>query len=202
LALLPTDVFERPDGIRLTTAARTLFDMASVVSGLILESMLEQGLHEKLFTLDALHAIAGRLRQRGRPGSEAFGALLEARVAWQAPAESGLEVRFIQALRGAGFPEPVRQLPIVFPNGQRIRVDLAYPQWRIAMEVDGFGHSGPTASIRDQRRDRAMSVLGWITLRFGRNDLWPDVLPAVAVVRSHVDASRRAPGSKLERYTL
>jgi very-short-patch-repair endonuclease len=161
--------------------------------------MIEQALHDRLVTLAELRAVAQRLGERGRGGSARYRAVVKARATWQPAAESGLEVRLLQALRHGGLPEPMRQFPITLPNGRNVRLDFAYPQWRIAIEVDGFGHTGPAAASRDQRRDHLLAEMGWITLRFPGGDLWPDASGAVAVVRLHVDAARRAESSNVER---
>ena len=56
--------------------------------------------------------------------------------------ESPLERRFLRLLRAAGLPEPEVQYPI--RDGERLvaRVDFAYPEIRLAMEVDGYRWHG------------------------------------------------------------
>ncbi|WFE23794.1 hypothetical protein O7621_11285 [Solwaraspora sp. WMMD937] len=46
-------------------------------------------------------------------------------------------------LHDAGLPRPVPQHKVADPQGRFIgRVDLAYPQWRIAIEDGGDHHRG------------------------------------------------------------
>jgi very-short-patch-repair endonuclease len=190
--LQPIDIVERDDGIRLTSPIRTVFDLASVLNDKALESVLEQCLHERLISVGSLSSAMSRLAGGGRKGTARFRRVVEARSLWQVAAESGLEVRFIQALRDARLPEPVRQYPMVWPDGRGIRVDLAYPDQRIAIELDGYGHTGPSASARDRRRDALMAQMAWVTLRFPGEQLWPDCSPAVRQVSALLAASPRA----------
>jgi hypothetical protein len=44
--LAAIDVVSRPDGIRITTVERTLFDLASTLKGVELESAIEHCLHK------------------------------------------------------------------------------------------------------------------------------------------------------------
>jgi very-short-patch-repair endonuclease len=147
----------------------------------------------------SLTTTAARLATSGRSGATRFGTVVEARQAWQRPAESGLEVRFIQALRSAGLPDPVRQLPLQLPDGRRICVDLAYPTYQLAIEIDGYGHTGPTAHLRDQSRDELMMQIGWVTLRYSKADLWPDCGSAITQVIEVLDFLGAATGATTAR---
>lgn len=69
-------------------------------------------------------------------------------------------------LRPHGLPRPKTQF--VLPTG-RI-ADLCYPEYRVIVELDGETHRSST--IRDRTRDNKHSLTGWVTLRFG----WDDVL--------------------------
>jgi very-short-patch-repair endonuclease len=45
-------------------------------------------------------------------------------------------------------------------------VDLAFPQWRIAIECDGDVHLLPEVRERDLQRQNDLMLLGWTVLRF------------------------------------
>ncbi|MFY1654640.1 hypothetical protein ACN27J_27635 [Solwaraspora sp. WMMB762] len=56
-------------------------------------------------------------------------------------------------LHDAGLPRPVPQHNVAGPRGRFIgRVDLAYPQWRIALEYEGDHHRGRATFRRDVHR--------------------------------------------------
>ncbi|MEC0275746.1 endonuclease domain-containing protein [Peribacillus frigoritolerans] len=47
------------------------------------------------------------------------------------------------------------------------RLDLALPEYRIAIECDGRAyHSSPKQKAHDRKRDKYLRSKGWITLRF------------------------------------
>ena len=61
-----------------------------------------------------------------------------------------------------GLPPPVLQYEIVDKQGCTWRLDLAWPELRVAAEYDGVDwHNGPDAFLRDRRRAAALLDLGW-----------------------------------------
>ena len=72
----------------------------------------------------------------------------------------------------AGMPEPVVQHE-VFDGGRRIaRIDLAYPELRIAIEYEGDGHRTDKEQWRrDIQRQRDLEDRGWIVIRLTQRDL-------------------------------
>jgi very-short-patch-repair endonuclease len=64
------------------------------------------------------------------------------------------------------LPEPVRQFDVTV-QGERFRLDLAYPEQRLFLEGDGFGVHGTRSAFEDDRRRQNLLVLaGWRSLRF------------------------------------
>jgi very-short-patch-repair endonuclease len=167
------------DGLPVTSASRTLLDLGQVLGTEIVERALESALRMGLTRADDLTAALGTGTPRRGTGSLRH--LLDARPLAAPPTESDAETLFLQLARRAGLPEPVRQFFVPTPEG-RFRVDFAWPDRRIAVEVDGgAAHASPKALARDLRRqNRLLLVLapaGWVLLRFS----WPDVaLPRFA----------------------
>ena len=52
------------------------------------------------------------------------------------------------------------------------RVDLAYPEAKLAKEYDGAVHFEPRRAIRDRPRDAELAGYGWLTLRLTPDDLF------------------------------
>jgi very-short-patch-repair endonuclease len=50
-------------------------------------------------------------------------------------------------------------------------VDLAFPQWRIAIEYEGDHHRERTQFRRDITRGNALLKAGWLVLRFTADDI-------------------------------
>jgi very-short-patch-repair endonuclease len=55
----------------------------------------------------------------------------------------------------------------------RAKVDFAYPELRLAIEVDGYeSHGTPRAMTADHERQRRLVAAGWTVIRF----TWQDVV--------------------------
>ena len=73
------------------------------------------------------------------------------------------------------LPAPVQQHAIRLGDGRRVRLDAAWPELRVAVELDGAAfHGSRTARERDLRRDTALAALGWVVLRFSYARLMAD----------------------------
>ncbi len=120
-----------------------------------------------LATMDELEQ---RLEDWGRfPGSGTVRkAIRLARNGVESPKET--ETRLM--IRAARFAEPVVQ-HVVYDRGRFVaRVDLAYPELRIAIEYEGDGHRTDKAQWRtDIRRQRELENLDWIVIRLTQADL-------------------------------
>jgi hypothetical protein len=80
-------------------------------------------------------------------------------------AESPMESEARLAMIDGGLPTPELQYEVVDGNGERRRLDFAWPDQRVAVEYDGMDwHSGPDAMKRDRRRQAALGDIGWIVL--------------------------------------
>jgi very-short-patch-repair endonuclease len=93
----------------------------------------------------------------------------------------GLQHVFRDDLR---FAHGVRQLPVQL-GSRVVYLDLAFTAERVAIELDGAAFHGTFEQReRDMRRDAALSVLGWIVLRFSYRRMHDDE----EGVRGEVDA--------------
>ena len=88
-------------------------------------------------------------------------------------AESPQESRLRWWLLAAGLPAPVPQYEVRDGHGVLLaRVDLAYPEVRLAIEYDGVVfHTDARALARDRQRLNALTAAGWSVLRFTARDL-------------------------------
>ncbi|HTF48102.1 MAG TPA: DUF559 domain-containing protein [Pseudonocardia sp.] len=88
-------------------------------------------------------------------------------------AESPPETRLRLGLVGAGLPPPEVQYRVVDAYGYPLaRVDLAYPEAKLALEYDGAVHFERHRAIRDRQRDAELAGYGWLTLRLTPDDLF------------------------------
>jgi hypothetical protein len=150
--ILPTDVVEQDDGIRITSVERTIFDLANVVSIHAIESIIEQAIHDELCSISSLHVLGSRLCRQGRNGSERF--------------------RLEQAIVAAGLPRPIRQFEITLPDGSDIHPDLYWPDPPIVLEVDHSSwHGGREQQTYDKWRDRQLTRVGVRPMRVSEDDI-------------------------------
>jgi very-short-patch-repair endonuclease len=85
---------------------------------------------------------------------------------------SAYELKLARALVAAGLPDPIRQQLIRLLDGSFVHVDLAYPERRLAIEVDhSHWHAGIAATARDKARDVQLARVAWETLRFTEDDI-------------------------------
>ena len=160
------DVVRLSSGLRLTSPARTLFDCADLLGRKRSSSILEQIINDGKGGLVTHVSTFNRLGKPGRPGTRTMAAVVAARPAWRAAVQSELELRVLNELERQGVPAPVVQMWVELPSGGLIRLDFAWPNPRVDLEVDHpFWHAGADASHRDKTRDRKLGTIGWQTLR-------------------------------------
>ena len=84
-----------------------------------------------------------------------------------------------------GLPPPELQLRVHDERGGLVaRVDFAWPQARLVVEVDGFAYHSSREDVRkDHARAVRLTLLGWRVLRFGWEDVVGRPEHVIAVVR-------------------
>jgi len=169
-SLFTEDVM-RVGPIPTTTPTRTLLDVGSVISQKALEEALDSALRQRLTSLDRLRAGVEKLGGRGSRGPAALGTLLEARGD-VVPTESALETRLSRLLRRHHLPQPQRQVEVRDGQGFVGRVDFAYPELKIAIEVQSHRwHSSWGAQRSDMERLTRLQTQGWIVIQVTYDDL-------------------------------
>lgn len=90
--------------------------------------------------------------------------------------QSELEIWGVtHVLRLPGLPPPVQQHRVTLPDGRRVDLDAAWPEARVAVELDGAAfHGSREQRERDLRRDTALATMGWVVLRFSYRRLTTD----------------------------
>lgn len=187
-------VFTTPRGLRVTGVDRAWCDSAALASGVI----TAQDPADLLAVGDALLArrpavareiaslLGTRTGGRGVALARAVLAELDAR------AESAMESRLRWVLRDGGLPAPDVQHEVRDDRGGFVaRVDLAYPQARLAVEYDGDHHRAPGQWGRDLRRRERLEGLGWRVVVVTANDLLRH--PQEVVARVHRALVRPTP---------
>ena len=150
------------ESIPVSTPSRTLLDLGAVRGRRTVELAVEAALHRRIVTLGELREVLRRLGRPGRNGAGVLRSVLAVRDPGATPTESPMETRVLQVLRDHGLPEPQRQFVIRRDGCFIARVDLAYPQWRIAIEYESFEwHLGAEAIVHNSARRNAIVGERW-----------------------------------------
>ena len=171
---LPAVDVTQVHGFRCTNGLRTAVDIARTDSLLDSVAALDVLLSRVVVGLGELRA-AGAGLSRGRGVSMARQAIALADPRAESPPESHLRV--LLALAGL---HPVPQHVVRDRGGSFVaRVDLAFPQQRIAVEYDGLWHNERGQFARDRQRLNRLVAAGWTVLHVTAADLkHPEALVA------------------------
>jgi very-short-patch-repair endonuclease len=157
------------DGIRVTTVARTIADVAHEIDRDALASTVREAQFLGLFDLRATRLAAAR-----RP-SRALLELLEDMT----PASSKLDAGFVELIRRHRLPMPLPQTKLL---GHK--VDYVWEAQRVAVELDGYNaHVSLDAFQRDRSQGNALLLAGWLLLRFTWADVHRRPAATVATIR-------------------
>lgn len=156
-------------GLPVTSVDRTLLDLAAVVPLQRFEIALDSALGRGLTSTRRLASEIGA-QARGRPGAAA---LRRAVVNYQhPPIESRLERRFLKLVRAAGLPVATAQHEIYAEGKFVARVDFAYTELRLGIELDGYQWpSGWRRWARDLVRRNELTTLRWKVLHITFEDV-------------------------------
>jgi hypothetical protein len=162
---IPEEDVTTIDGIPVTKPARTLLDLASTEPEAVVERCLDDALRRRLVSLPFLERWLADPRRKRHRGAAVLRRLIEDR-ATRGVTESPLEARALTLLRKSGLPIPMLQY-VVEEHGRFVaRLDLAYPEKRVALEIDGFRFHDTRESFDAERaRGNELQAIGWKVLR-------------------------------------
>jgi len=174
------------DRVRVTTPARTAFDLGRLLppsrSILVLDA-LSNATH---FNVSEVAGMAD-----AQPGARGIRQLRRVLDSIDGGAESPQETRLRLLLVGAGLPRPETQIKFSDEYGiARIRVDMGWRQWRVAVEYDGVQHwSDRYQRSWDIDRIAILEQMGWVVVRVSA-----EMLSRPHVVIERVRGKLRAAG--------
>ena len=154
------------NGIPVASVARTLVDCSGRLSVSQLGIATDDSLRRRILRLEELRlCVAGLGPAPGRHINK-IRAVLARRLVGYDPGESNLQVRFARGLVEHGCPEPVLEHPVRLGR-KKYRIDLAYPEAMVAIEIDGWEwHHTRSAFDGDRARANDLVAAGWTLLRF------------------------------------
>lgn len=183
MRLAPTEVAV-VDGLRVTTPARAIVDVAATTSPRALREIVERAQDLRRFRPNAIReCLASRPR---RPGVRCLRDLLRLMEPDADGARSYLEQLFSRIIRVAGLPRP--EVNVTVRGGRR---DFVWPDHRLVVEVDGYRwHSSRAAMRRDRYRDRELTAAGWRAVRFTYEDVAFDAAQVAGELAALLRADR------------
>jgi very-short-patch-repair endonuclease len=157
------------DGVPATSVERTLLDLGAVVPARKVHIALDHARRRKITSWNALLDTLVTHARRGRDGVGTLRSILDDHFGEVVATESGFERLVYSFLREAGLPAPILQYEVRI-GPQRFRLDMAYPEKRVAIELDGAVHLRQDVWEADHVRQNALVNGGWTILRYTWKD--------------------------------
>lgn len=76
---------------------------------------------------------------------------------------------------------PTQKIPGTPKN---YKVDIACPEIKLAIEVDGHSHTLPSRREEDRKKEKALESLGWKILRFWNQEIDSDIEGCLSKIRA------------------
>jgi very-short-patch-repair endonuclease len=178
---LPPDEVTVVDRIPVTSIARTLLDLAPILSRHQLERAFNEGevqrIHGRLSVPDLLD------RYPRRRGSAVLRAILAEEGSIRGITRRQLEERFAVVLSTTGLPRPRLNADLAV-RGRFFQVDCLWSEQRLIVELDGRAvHGTRRAFEKDRERDRLLQSEGWRVVRITWRQLKDDEPAVIADLR-------------------
>lgn len=160
--------------IPVTTLPRSIVDAAEHLTVEALADVVNQAVSRKLARLRDIEAAADRLE--AAPGRAGSGNLRAVLAAWsdEIRPDSVAEAAAIRRIRSFGLPAPVTQHDVFALDGSFVaRLDMAWPDEKVAREYDSDRFHGPERTEADEVRVQRLEDLGWEVGSIHRRNLRP-----------------------------
>jgi very-short-patch-repair endonuclease len=186
--MLPVDERTVVDGIPVTSAPRTIFDLAAASTVDQVESAIRQveyrRLYDRLSLVDLVERYPGR---RGVRRVRVALARIETLPAGRT--RSPLEERFLPFLRRHGLPQP-RLNTWIAVGEKRFQVDCHWPGTGQVVELDSWEAHGTRSAFREDRaRDRILGTVGYAVTRISWAQLDDEPEAVASDLRALLSAS-------------
>ncbi|MBS1871068.1 MAG: DUF559 domain-containing protein [Actinobacteria bacterium] len=181
-ALDPRDV-TTVAGIPVTTVARTVVDLAEVLTHEALTKVLGEAERQRVLDLTGIEeALARRRGRRGSATATLRAALRELSDHGATLTRSPLEDRLLPLLAAHDLPRPATNAYVEGYEG-----DAVWHRHKLVVELDGWdAHKTRRAFQHDRTKQNALTTAGWTVLRFTHDDLVRRPEVVVAAVRARL----------------
>jgi hypothetical protein len=135
------------DGVPVTSAARTLIDLARMEPPDRLTLALDSGLRDGRFSEDLLHRRIVALRSSGRFGIPRLLDVIDGAEVSRG-GHSWLEREFLRLVAAAGLPRPMTQVVLGRARHRMVRVDVRFPGTPEVVELLGYRFHRSSSQLR------------------------------------------------------
>jgi hypothetical protein len=197
--LLTAESRRTVSGIPVTSAERTIVDLAASMAPTELGLCVDDALRRRLIRLERLHRLADRGIREG-PAADSLARLGAPRpVPGSDPGGSDWERQMDRLWERLGLPPSERQYTVKVGD-HRYVLDRAIPELKIGVEWNGFDTHGTRSGFdRDSDRRADLTAAGWHMVDFTSRSS-PDRL--VAAVTGAVRARTAAPDRPALHFPL
>jgi very-short-patch-repair endonuclease len=170
VAHLPRQDVRTMRGLRITSVARTICDLAATESARDTEQAFQEALYRDLVTDRNLANVLEREpRRRGAP-------VIRSLIRDPRLTRSERERRLLRLIDQAQLPKPLANVPL---NGYK--ADIYWPKYNLVVEFDGWrAHGHRLAFESNRKRDQILLAAGIRTLRVNDRQLEDEPIAVTA----------------------
>ncbi|MFC0533522.1 hypothetical protein [Phytohabitans kaempferiae] len=184
-AEVEADEVEARDGLRRTTPARTVWDVACWLELTHAVSIVDRLLgHGQIEPADLAEVAHRHAHHSSRSRALRVFELADPRA--RSAIESRLRIRLVTA----GLPRPVARHPVELPTGRVLHPEVAWPEFQVAVELDGLCPGDQSRWADDIDPDllrrysrRQLVAAGWVVLPATVQQVRRDFTDFVTAVR-------------------
>ncbi|HEX2214238.1 MAG TPA: hypothetical protein VHH12_12490 [Mycobacterium sp.] len=163
-------------GIRVTTPARTAFDLGRHLPRGKAVARMDALMNARPFSTEDVSVLAKR--HRGARGLRRLGVALPlVDGGAESPMETWLRLLFVDA----GLPRPTTQFVIYDERGRYVRrIDMCWEEFRVGAEYDGEQHlTSRDQYVKDVQVNRVLQRLNWHVIHVIKEDRGEDIVEQV-----------------------
>jgi hypothetical protein len=177
-------------GLVVATPLRMMFGLAADLNQYRFNRAAEDAWHLGLTNPGAMSVYLQNHRCRGKDGVTTMQSFVDVAMTRARPAQSGLEQEFIEAFEKI-LPPVVRQFELTIPSGEVVKLDIAWPDIRLAVEPgSSWFHGGDAAQARDHDRDLGCNEVGWMIVRLDESFRLDPAAAARRIRKVHLARTR------------
>lgn len=165
-----TNDLEVLDGIPITSPAKTILDLASILGDRALLKAARSATRLELCTPEKVDQVVALYGGRGVKGTRRTRRVI--RIVAEDQSGSVAELDLKEIIQDAPIPRPIQQLRVRLQDGSNAYPDFSWSDRMRIVEVDGFGtHGTPEQFQIDLRRQNRLMELGWDIRRFTAQEI-------------------------------